>query len=226
MLDPAQEFAQELAVLRGEFVGQLPGKLARVDALWQGLLTDPRDGDLADLLSLVHSLAGSGGMFGYPALSTAATALQHNLRAEAGARTFLAPARQAGVRHLLAALFESAGAPAPGADAAPLVALAPALCPAPGERILHLITADQALAGELSAQLTPFGYIIHHWTTPEKCAAAGAVAPAARIVDTLLLPACAAVQYPPRTRGLAAPQPLLFISRRDDLDVRLQALRA
>ncbi len=66
-------FKQQLEALSAEYRATLPGKLARVDALWQGLSSGEADaGASADLLRELHTLAGSAKTFGLAAVSSTA----------------------------------------------------------------------------------------------------------------------------------------------------------
>ena len=75
VIDPA--FIASLEQLRSDYRQSLPQQLTRICALWQQALNgeNPLQA-LAALERCAHSLAGSGGTFGYPDMGDAARELE------------------------------------------------------------------------------------------------------------------------------------------------------
>lgn len=70
-IDPA--FSAGLEQLRSDYRRSLPQQLTRICALWQQALEGENPAEaLAALERCAHSLAGSGGTFGYPDMGDAA----------------------------------------------------------------------------------------------------------------------------------------------------------
>ena len=78
--------ADKLAVLRSEFQRRLPDRIAEIEHAWQLICADIPSADNAwdDLQRLLHNLAGSGGVFGAPAISKLAYGLSESLRPHLG----------------------------------------------------------------------------------------------------------------------------------------------
>lgn len=67
------ELLARMKLLSDSYAETLPGKLADIERMWRGLVSDAWDSEaFTELLRALHSLAGSGKTFGFPALSEAA----------------------------------------------------------------------------------------------------------------------------------------------------------
>jgi HPt (histidine-containing phosphotransfer) domain-containing protein len=75
MTKPPDDFLRFLDEQRGDYRRGLPQKLDEMERLASRIGTDPSV-DLAGLERLAHSMAGSGGTFGFEALGDAAKALE------------------------------------------------------------------------------------------------------------------------------------------------------
>jgi len=98
-----------LRALEASYRAALPARLAAMEQAWRLA----RAGDaarLVELHGLAHRLAGSGGMYGLPALSAAARSLVDLLQPCLGAGLPLAATAIARIETALAALAEAARA--------------------------------------------------------------------------------------------------------------------
>ena len=75
MTQPPDDFLRFLEEQRGDYRRGLPKKLDEMERLVSRIGTDPTV-DLANLERLAHSMAGSGGTFGFTELGDAAKALE------------------------------------------------------------------------------------------------------------------------------------------------------
>jgi HPt (histidine-containing phosphotransfer) domain-containing protein len=75
MTNPSDDFLHFLEEQRGEYGRGLPKKLEAMEQIISSIGTDPSV-DLVGLERLAHSMAGSGGTFGFEELGDAAKALE------------------------------------------------------------------------------------------------------------------------------------------------------
>lgn len=87
MTQPPDDFTRFLEEQRGDYRRGLSQKLDEMERLASRIGTDPTV-DLASLERLAHSMAGSGGTFGFTELGDAAKALELSVQRlkESGAR--------------------------------------------------------------------------------------------------------------------------------------------
>lgn len=72
-----EAFKRQLEELNAEYRRALPGKLARIDALWSEMTGEPARADrLAVMQRELHSIAGSARTFGIAGVSEAAAAAE------------------------------------------------------------------------------------------------------------------------------------------------------
>ena len=222
----------KIAVLRRRYVEQLPAKLASLKDQWQvcqsGLPTQGAEEAFIDLKKRVHHLAGSGGTFGYAALSDVAKAMESALFSlEAVSQLTI------GDRQLISTLLSDLslavdkglveGVEMSREFVQPLRGVPP-----PGQTV-YIVEDDASLGAEIEDQLLRYGYDVAVFCdalSAEK--ALSEYSPAAMVVD-LNLPegelagARLAKAYKSR---LQDKKPLIFISARDDWAARLAAARA
>ena len=79
MTKPPDDFMRFLEEQRGDYRRGLPRKLDEMERLIAGIGTDPGV-DLAGLERLAHSMAGSGGTFGFTELGDAAKELEMSVQ--------------------------------------------------------------------------------------------------------------------------------------------------
>lgn len=103
-----QEFLAFLELQRADYRRGLPERLIALEALWNSIArSDESEGDIAQLERQAHSLAGTGGTFGFFEFSSAAKALElavGRLRACAAAPTM---AQQSEIAALLDTMARS-----------------------------------------------------------------------------------------------------------------------
>jgi len=72
----------QFETLHQNYIAELPRKILRAREIWEQLSDEDWDGDAwNNLHHLIHSLAGSGAIYGFPMISAAARALDVQLKA-------------------------------------------------------------------------------------------------------------------------------------------------
>ncbi|MDI1240148.1 MAG: response regulator [Polaromonas sp.] len=185
------------------------------------------------VLAQAHKLAGSGGTFGFPAVSEAAARMERILSENAGVPGFPDGDDRLMLQASLEALKAAATKDGSGADApasAPTASSEAAVRqPAGPARLLHIIDPDGVAASQLADQLGHGGYQIRVFSRPaEANQAALQEAPAAILADIAFsadpLVARQGLAAPgPTTEGRA---PLLLMGAGTDFPTRLAAVRA
>lgn len=99
-----------IEALRAQFAGTLYERIAGIRRLVSRLEAGPDPGAHEDLVRAVHTLAGTGGTFGFMALSQAAVRFEALLR-EAGPEGCAHPPARLAIREMLARLEKSARLP-------------------------------------------------------------------------------------------------------------------
>jgi diguanylate cyclase (GGDEF)-like protein len=224
----AGSFEAEFQSLCLEYAEKLPARLQMIEEVWQELLRGSEASDgLEHFFRLLHSLAGSGTTFGFPALSQVARQLCNLLKPalENGALLTLAQRTDldAGVRALhLAGTTTVDGVFTYEVEPPVFQELSPS-GPTDNRR-LFLVADDLSLPDHLAQQISYFGYNVRTFTQSAALAAACQLAPpAAVIVDTagrVDLTGIAALHNMSDT-----PLPVIFLSLKDDLATRLEAVR-
>ena len=232
MMEAQPQMVQEpgSASLRDYFAARLPERLREVDEAWEQVRASGwREEETRTFHRLAHSLTGAGATFGFPAVTDAARALEQRLKPATQGGT---PPEDAVVAELLAELHRVAREPV----------TAEALAPAPDSLASHadeadrklvvLVEDDPELGPWLVQQLERFGYRVRQLDRPDQLAQLAQ--------ETESDPPCALLlnQVSPEghlakaqgiarlRRSLRAPVKILFLSDRDDLEARLEAVRA
>lgn len=229
MLESPLTPQQQLEALHDRYVQQLPQRVAQLRQTWQELCqtTQPSADDLWEVENLTHRLVGSSATFGLLGVSQTARTLEqlfHHLRQET-----LAPSseQQAQIEVLLDVL-QQAARPSGGANPWDLRILPDRPKPL-NPRLVFLVEDDPDLAQDLALQISCFGYSVQLFKNLDDLPAAIQTNRPAAIVMDVVFP----------EDGLAGPKlmaeiqaetepplPVLFISSRQDLMARLQAVRA
>ncbi len=225
--------AQYMQTQRDLYASTLPEKIAALEASLLQLSTDARNG--SDALAQAHKLAGSGGTFGLPAISEAASDIEKLLLNNAGRLGVLDDAERgalaAGVKALKAALTPrtNGSAPAPAPPSSEPEQILRATPPSQKtSRLVHIIEPDQRVAGELAAYLDRAGYRSRTFESPVALASASAEdTPAALLINIAfsadpLLAKASARNTSPDSSGI----PVILISGGTDFQTRLDAVRA
>lgn len=230
MADPA-ELQAKLKVLSDNYAAQLPEKLKQLVLHWSQLSQTAWDEEgFQAMHRLVHGLTGSGKTFGFSALSEAARKLEDYLKLAADAKQVLSKEQRDDVKRLLGELSRSATKRDDG-----LVAESPAIAVAPAGQSVHavrqvfVVEDDQALAGELQVQLSYFGYQVSVFHRLSDFRVAMRQDPDVVVLMDISFPegslgglhAMAELQ-----QGREAPIPVIFLTSHNDLEIRLEAVRA
>ncbi|WP_019594895.1 diguanylate cyclase [Thioalkalivibrio sp. ALM2T] len=225
--DAEQALTERLEQLRARYLERLPGELAELDAL-QGTLTGlEQDRDvLAELEQRLHKLAGSGGSFGCPVLSSAARALEQRIGGwlEANEFSLEASARQslaediAALAHTISESPESPAASVLPADRAI----------ADEARSIWLVEDNADLGWQLGQQLESFNYRVRWFRgVDELKRAIENQQPDLLLVDVTLEQgrenATERLADCPEIQALTCP--LIFLSAHDDFPSRVRAVQ-
>jgi two-component system, cell cycle sensor histidine kinase and response regulator CckA len=238
-----QEIPPELLALRQQFVQRLPGRLDDVDQLYRRLSSSAWEPvEVENLHRMVHSLTGTAGTFGLPALSVAARELESLLAALL--RQTTAPsdgdwlAVGAGVERLRCAQgLRSDASPQPVPTTAPATvptaATPPSASPSP---LIHLVQDDLGRAEQIADQLHEAGYRVRVFGDLKALRAAHAEAganngfglPDAVVLDVMAVqgPSERATLMSELGMGQRSAIPLVTTLVHDDLAARLSAARA
>ena len=232
---------EQLDLLRASYAARLGDRLSHIEGIWADLLQNAWNADaFKELHRAIHSLAGSGGTFGFPSLGDAARTVEVFIKSILqDARIPSAPQR-AQITLLLAELKRAAvqatddGASPVKIDAHKLPA-APAEMMAPHResRLIFLVSSDPVLTETLPRQLGHYGYTVQSFAqaaelrkvilqTPPAAIIAEAVAGENDLVDA---PTLMALQTDFQQEHEVS-VPVLFVAARDNVTTRLQAVRA
>jgi diguanylate cyclase (GGDEF)-like protein len=216
------EFHQKMASLKELYRGQLPGKLDELDVLWRKLRdAGGKAGEWADFVRGIHSLGGSGAVFGFTALSAFSRALELFLQPIADHPDTLTDALRYEIDDRLAELRRFADGAEPE-QALPAATPAP---PAPEtvERRIFVVESDEALMADIVQQLGYYGYQVERFgAVAGMMGALRGQSPMAVLLDLDCVGAQGALEA---WRQMDNPPPLLLFSYRSDLDARLAAAR-
>lgn len=214
--------AERLAALRQAYAAELPARVASLSESWRRVKEGGwPETEMQELVRAAHGLVGSGATFGYQQVSAAARAFEDAVRgwsiADAPGPEELAHA-ETRLAELQAVVQVSAPAeqmPAPESS--------------PHQRLIFLVESDMAAGRHLAMQLRQFGYRVKHFTSPAQVQSAlHEEPPAALIVDVVFhndeLGGIRALEH--WRAALGQLPPAIFLSARDDVTARLEAVRA
>ena len=221
MADPNQLLAQ-LKVLSDGYAAQLPEKLAQLEQTWQLLHKDNWDEAGFDIFyRSVHSLSGSGKIFGFSLLSDVARNFESFLKPLGLKKTALNAEQCNHIQVLICELHQVA-LHRDNTSADELAAILPQK-PNAGFRHVYVLEADLAQAEELKVQLSYFGYNISVFDNLDdfKLAMQQDVVVLMDIGFPGGVHAMKELQL-----GREFPIPVIFISAQPEFDVRLDAVRA
>ena len=224
---------RQLKALSDSYAGQLPEKLAEIEAAADRLMADgPADdlhGALRSIHALAHKLAGSAATFGYPDLSRCASHLEVQSGAYLGKDRPPSPQRRRLLDGLARGLRRSAenGGRRSTGEAATLANLPDV---ADGDRkIVILVDDDEIQARRFELELSAFGYRVRRLSHSSLLRDAVAESPPATVVMDIVFegdnqPGLTVVANLRREGALVCP--VVFLSARDDIEARLAAVRA
>ncbi len=216
----------QLGLLRDGFAEAIPEKMAEIEAVWARVRSGgesgggPDEAALQFLYRMAHSLVGNSGTFGFQDLSECARALEHAL-AEATPLNKL----QEAVENLREAASRAVRISPPRPEYLDF----PHIIASSHGPLVLVVDDDEFFSGDLLLQLEGYGYRVKHCRTlAEIPAVLEQEMPAALIMD--IIHPEGELAGPIFLSGLLSQgkslPPTLFISVRDDLSARLEAVRA
>lgn len=230
--NPNDEARQKLFAIRKNWAKNLPSKLDEIQAAWQSLTEGPWDGErLRELHRMTHTIAGSGGTFGLPAIGLAAREAEILLKAlqqEGGAPSddMRQPIAEK-LDHLRRVCDQAlqSGVPEPPRD--PLAPIRRPQEKEEAEQVIYLVEDDEDLATELKRQLELYRYSVETFGSLEAFRQAFQEKEPAIVIMDIELPdgkGTDFLQEMGRERG--ASLNTIFITVHDDIHNRLNAIRA
>ena len=223
MVGTVEDLQRRLAVLRDNFVQELPQRLSRVAALKPPAAGPWGDGVAAELRLLAHSIKGSAGTFGFTELSARAARLER-LIAQALALSGSASTDQRQTIRDAADALTAAGR----VDASTPQVAAPRR-PGRATKTLYLLDENAERSAALIEQLRHYGYHPEGFATAEALMIATAeLEPVVVLIDG------SSEETPERAimavRALNAdrdqPIPTVLLAGSGDMEARLAAVRA
>lgn len=221
--------ASKLALLQQTFKQQLPDKISEVERLWRSFCQNHLDTNLADLHRMAHSLAGSGGTFGAVAVSTMARELEQMLKPlldEPDLALSISDVVHQQIGEAISQLKQVTDSWVPSE----IAYIHPGEIKDPREGdLIYLAEDDELLAADIVVKLEQADYRVRHFVDlGDFEAACDHELPTVIIMDIVFKEgdvAGADVIARIKNKQQAFP-PVIFISVRDDVEVRLAAARA
>ena len=232
MTDPYRELQNKLAELRVGFAERLPQRVAEVCAGWRALGENTSERERGALLRGVHNLAGTGKSFGFARVSQVAQRLEEELRLLWDPLTPSDTERATRIDQLCRDLIAYASdSPHCSEHSGLSDDHVGGIQTWEFEQIRKVLLVEDGVdfAHELALHLEYYGYEIAHRQFPADLVNLVAeLQPAAIIMDivfpngeSLGLQAIAKLHV-----AMDAMPPVVFLSRREDLEARLTAVRA
>ena len=226
---PSPDFVAQLAALNARFAAQLGQTLDELNRLAMAHHSGEIPHELLqDLHARLHKLAGSGGTFGFPALSSQARALEIRAKVWLDSATAPPAAEWAAWQAALHALRQTIAAPAtPSLRSA---RAASASLAHPGATRIVLIDDDLDYGAELRLGLSQFGYEVSHY--PGFAAASPAIlaSPPDVLVVDIMLTGQTPADGTQAVAGLFAQMgrrvPTIFLTSRTDFSARIAVASA
>lgn len=228
------EHLQKLALLRDDYISKLPEKLRQIETLWSKLCFFNWSLEAVRVLhNLVHGLAGSGRVFGLPALSDTAQRMEIQVQNLLQSGRVPDESQKKQIDELVAALHTAAqlqqAAVIRQAEKSPDAATKVATTRGGAGRLVFVVDDDPHVSKYLAAQLQAAGYTVRTFhQLVEMYNVISETPPAAVVLDVVFpegsLAGIDAVEKIRATTGTRTP--ILFTSARSDVTARLRALRA
>lgn len=235
---------EQFKILQKDYQQQLPSKIGHISEIWYRLLRRPdRVADWEKLHCLIHRMVGSGATFGMSELSETARRMEGYITDMMAMKSHPTAAQQALINTVLDELKQMAIGPQWQVIGGIVDQYSPeekkevksrwrgeeSWRNVKSKKLIVLIEYDEEQANDLRVQLSCFGYKIS--TVKELKGLKDAIeemSPAAVIMDVMWpegqMAGTEIIQEIQGSRNW--PLPVLFISARDDLQARLQAVRA
>ncbi|MEK6662741.1 MAG: diguanylate cyclase [Pseudomonadota bacterium] len=227
MAETQDKILEQLAALRTRYGAELPAKIAHIRARFDALRSLWDAEGLRTLHRLTHSLTGSGATFGYAAVSQAARKMEQSLKTCIDSGNQAAPEDWPAWERQLVELEGASRTAAPASTPVPAPMLRPAVLTE--QRLLFVVDDDTDLAREQRLQYELHGYTVrefHGFDGLEQ--AIRTQSPLAIIMDIMFPEGdLAGIHHIARLRAaLGALPPVIFASQREDIQARLESVRA
>lgn len=231
MKTPSGLVIEELTALQARFQRGLPDKVAEIDDTWERLRQEEgsvEDGDT--LHCLVHTLAGSGEVFGAQAIGKVARELCELLKPLCHGQMVSGEPKNNQISAHISKLKELAAQWEPSDIPYPLITPLPR-ADAQSNRLIFLVEDDELLAGELALRLEKEEFQVrsfHRLEDLEQACQNDSCKPAVVIMDMVFAEGgMAGVESIQALSSSLDPSwPVIFISARNDIDARLAAVKA
>ncbi len=271
-----ESFQHKLTVLQQGYAKRLPDKIQHIEATWHHVLQTGGDEQAMQAFHrLVHSIAGSGGNYGFVQTGRNARELelfvktiietvlpittQHQAHI-AGLLDRLKTAMHQELSHITSATAtqqdaqstqqdtqskSSTNLPNPNQtnDKEPVAEVpssVPVFCSGvpcdahapqphqPENRLIYLVEDDTWMAQDLKLQIGHFGYTVEIFEHPSHISHALRYSKPAAVIMDVMFPEglFGGQEFEAQTRALCQHVPVMFMSARDDVIARLQAVRA
>ncbi|KAF0204989.1 MAG: response regulator [Gallionellaceae bacterium] len=225
------ELAAKMKVLSDAYAAQLPEKFSQLEQVWNKLPRESWDEEeFQKLHRMVHSLTGSGKTFGFSALSDVARNLENDLKLFVQAKIALNEKQRNHIESLISELRQVAiSADASSGDMGGRVAVAPRNQSEDSIRRIYIVEDDVSFAENLKNQLSYFDYDVSVFNTLADFKTALQKNDAAVVLMDISFPEDSwggvhVMQEVQQKRDV--PLPVIFLSSHDELDARLEAVRA
>lgn len=234
LLDEAKQRHEELVQA---YIAALPVRLAEIKSLWQQARWRHWRGSPArrELYRIVHQLAGSGTVFGFPEITdqarfavTLLSEISEGTDAASGDRIDrLEHALEALCAVLAKAAFRQGQVAA--APEKPVVTVRHRPHTAGDSGVIYLVDTDQLQSGALVQQLSAYGYVVKTFSDIGTFLVAAQNQPPQAVIMEIIFPSSPTAginAVRELNRRFTNPCPVFFLSVRSDLRSRIDALQA
>lgn len=225
------ELAAKMKVLSDAYAAQLPEKFSQLEQVWNKLPRESWDEEeFQKLHRMAHSLTGSGKTFGFSALSDVARNLENDLKLFMQAKIALNEKQRNHIESLISELRQVAiSADASSGDMSGLVAVAPRNQSEDSMRRIYIVEDNVSFAENLKNQLSYFDYDVSVFNTLADFKTSLQKNDDAVVLMDISFPEDSwggvhVMQEVQQKRDV--PLPVIFLSSHDELDARLEAVRA
>jgi diguanylate cyclase (GGDEF)-like protein len=224
MNNPREQFLARLESLRSEYIDHFPSRIQAIEQSWNAYDTaDDQQEVLQMLLRQSHSLKGSGATYGFAGVSVTATQLYTLLGKLLEQQQLPDIHEKDQITTLLKSLKESDFSEDYNFNLPILDEEDRETVPASENLGLIIVMQDRHEADELVDQLQPYGYDITVLTADNKLGSSiKHINPFAIIIDISLHAMTEVIDE----QELENTIPTIFLSAKDDIETRLQAVRA
>lgn len=223
------EFQEKLSQLAATYAESLPGKMDEIEAMWNRLLENWSLQAAQDLHRFVHNLASTGKLFGFPELSTAARALEQAIKQLMQQDASGAGARMDGILPQISELrriFAESKAKFSGVMQQTIAKESTAHA---SSSQIFVIDHDAEAAEELALQLRYYGYEVDIFNQTDRFQVAIRQKPDAIVMMAVEFPddEMGGIRLMEKIHQIAGQTVrVMFLSTHDDIEFRLQAVRA